>query len=251
MRLWPSCSDPRVAAAISQASPAPSPWWQDPSSARLWPGAESNRAGATGLRPNGLWEWRAPGTLLHQLGQELHRLPADPRTHPSSRTSRDWRTRLWRCCPSPSGKRNLPQSRVDRNKIAKATVPRMCLLGWLRNRSRNEKAHASSRAIRHSGPRQRTGRQVAGLAHGAIGAADRRRGAPMDRRLLSQHRLPAQQERDLEREGRPSCAPRRAVRHDDRPGRRSTWRRFASASATWWTRRSPRICRTTRRAAPN
>ena len=76
-----------------------------------------------------------------------------------------------------------------------------------------------------------------GLAYGAIGTADCRRRAPVDRRLLSQHRLPAQQKRDLERRGRTSGASRGAVRHGDRPVPwRSTWRRFASASATWSNR---------------
>jgi len=41
----------------------------------------------------------------------------------------------------------------------------------------------------------------------------------MDRGLLSQHCLPAHQERDLECEGRASGPSRRAVRRDDRPGR--------------------------------
>src|SRR5262245_41724198 len=54
--------------------------------------------------------------------------------------------------------------------------------------------HVSIRRVRNPGPWQWTGRQVAGLAHGAIGAADCRRGASVDRRLLSQRRLSAQQE---------------------------------------------------------
>ena len=36
--------------------------------------------------------------------------------------------------------------------------------------------------------------QAAGLAYGAIGASDCRSRAPLDRGLLSQHSLPAQQE---------------------------------------------------------
>ena len=49
------------------------------------------------------------------------------------------------------------------------------------------------------------------------GTTDRRRGAQLGRRLLSQHRLHAEQERDLERRGRASGAARRAIRRDDRP----------------------------------
>ena len=45
-------------------------------------------------------------------------------------------------------------------------------------------------------------RQAPGLGAGAGRATDGGRGAAMDRRLLSQHRLPAHQERDLECEGR-------------------------------------------------
>src|SRR5262249_45068859 len=62
------------------------------------------------------------------------------------------------------------------------------------------------------------GRQAAGLAFGAIGAADCRRRASLDRRLLPQHRLSAQQERDLERQGRASGASRCAIRRGDRSG---------------------------------
>ena len=36
------------------------------------------------------------------------------------------------------------------------------------------------------------GGKLTGLAYGEIGTTDRCRGAPVDRRLLSQHRLPAQ-----------------------------------------------------------
>jgi pyruvate/2-oxoglutarate dehydrogenase complex dihydrolipoamide dehydrogenase (E3) component len=63
------------------------------------------------------------------------------------------------------------------------------------------------------------GRQAPGLGAGAVRATDRGRGAAMDRGRLSQHRLPAYQERDLECEGRASRASRRAVRRDDRPRR--------------------------------
>ena len=38
------------------------------------------------------------------------------------------------------------------------------------------------------------GGKVTGLAYGTIGAADSRRGTPVDRGILPQHRLPAQQE---------------------------------------------------------
>src|SRR6185503_13388286 len=78
-----------------------------------------------------------------------------------------------------------------------------------------EEGNAPSRAVRHSGPRQWIWGQVAGVASGQLGAANRRRGAAMDRRLLSQHRVPAQQERDLECEGGTACASCCAVRHHD------------------------------------
>src|ERR1700757_4412011 len=54
--------------------------------------------------------------------------------------------------------------------------------------------HVSTGTIRYPGSRQRQERQAVGLAHGAIRAANRRRRAPLDRRLLPQHRLSAQQE---------------------------------------------------------
>ena len=43
----------------------------------------------------------------------------------------------------------------------------------------------------------------------------RRRRAQTDRRLLPEHQLPSQQERDLERESRRSGSPRRSVRNGD------------------------------------
>ena len=67
---------------------------------------------------------------------------------------------------------------------------------------------------RHSG--QRAGRQVAGLAPGADGTADGRGGTAMGGRLVPQRGLLAQQERDLERPGRPSGAPCRCVRRHER-----------------------------------
>ena len=45
-----------------------------------------------------------------------------------------------------------------------------------------------------------------------VRAAHRRRRAPLDWRLLPQHQLPSQQERDLEREGRRFGASRRELR---------------------------------------
>ena len=47
------------------------------------------------------------------------------------------------------------------------------------------------------------------------GRRDGRGRAEVDRGLLSQYRLPPQQERDLERESRASGASRHPVRHDD------------------------------------
>ena len=45
-----------------------------------------------------------------------------------------------------------------------------------------------------------------------VRAPDRRRRTQTDRRLLPEHQLPAQQERDLERESRRSGSPRRSLR---------------------------------------
>jgi hypothetical protein len=62
--------------------------------------------------------------------------------------------------------------------------------------------------IRGARLRQWRGRQAARLAPGAVGATHGRRGTPVDRRLLSQRRLHAQQERDLEREDSARGPPR-------------------------------------------
>ncbi len=75
------------------------------------------------------------------------------------------------------------------------------------------------RPLRCARDRQRRGWQVPGLAPGQGRAAGRGGRAPLDRRLLPQHQLPAEQERDLERRDRPSRPARRSVRHRDRPGR--------------------------------
>ena len=48
------------------------------------------------------------------------------------------------------------------------------------------------------------------------GRPDSRGGAEMDRRLLPEHQLPPQQERNLEREGRGPGSPRGEIRHGDR-----------------------------------
>src|SRR5262249_184083 len=58
----------------------------------------------------------------------------------------------------------------------------------------------------------RSGRREAGVGGKWVGGRGR---AEVDRGLLSQYRLPPQQERDLEREGRASGASRRPVWHDD------------------------------------
>src|SRR5215470_15309940 len=59
-----------------------------------------------------------------------------------------------------------------------------------------EEAHVSTGMGRSLDPWQWRGRQEDGLAYGAIGATDGRGRAEVDRRLLSQYRLPPQQERD-------------------------------------------------------
>src|SRR5262249_7595115 len=78
-----------------------------------------------------------------------------------------------------------------------------------------EEAHVSTGTGRSLDPWQWRGRQEDGLAYGAIGATDGRGRAEVGRGGLSQYRLPPQQKRDLEREGRASGASRRPVRHDD------------------------------------
>src|SRR5208282_4095596 len=55
-------------------------------------------------------------------------------------------------------------------------------------------AHVATGTDRSPRPWQRVWREVARLGYGAIGATHRGRGAPVDRRLLSQHRLPSEQE---------------------------------------------------------
>src|SRR5262249_14528347 len=72
------------------------------------------------------------------------------------------------------------------------------------------------------GPRawQRRGRQAAGLAPGALRAPRRGRRAPLGRWVLPEHRLPAEQERNLECESRRLVTPCHAVweRHGPRHG---------------------------------
>ena len=92
---------------------------------------------------------------------------------------------------------------------------------WSRPHSRRANARhgerdAGTRTAGRADPGQRPGRQTAGVAHGAVGAAHCRRGAAVCRRLLPQHRLHAQQERDLGRAGRAPGTARSTVRHDDR-----------------------------------
>ena len=77
-----------------------------------------------------------------------------------------------------------------------------------------EESHVSTGTSRSLDPWQWRGRQEDGLAYGAIGATDGRCREEVDRGLLSQYRLPPQQKRDLEREGRASGASRRPVRHE-------------------------------------
>src|SRR6267378_6496025 len=81
----------------------------------------------------------------------------------------------------------------------------------------SEDDHVSTGTVRYPDSWQRQERQAVGLAYGAIGAASCRRRASLDRRLLSKHRLSAQQERNLERQGRTFGARGRPVRRGDRP----------------------------------
>src|SRR5262249_61699262 len=70
-----------------------------------------------------------------------------------------------------------------------------------------------TRTGRSPNPGQGKGRKPARVAYGANRPTNRRSRAPMGRRLLSEHRLSTQQERDLERKGRISCASFHTVRH--------------------------------------
>src|SRR5262245_56606675 len=79
--------------------------------------------------------------------------------------------------------------------------------------------HGADGTVRRRRAWQWSGRQAAGLAPGALRAPRGDRGASVGRRVLPKHRLPAQQERDLERECRRLALPRRAVWARDGPRR--------------------------------
>jgi hypothetical protein len=64
----------------------------------------------------------------------------------------------------------------------------------MHQRLKRRAAQASFRAVRCSRPRQRDRRQAYGLAHGGIGTTDCRRRERLGWRLMSKHRLYAEQE---------------------------------------------------------
>src|SRR6516162_4830981 len=137
---------------------------------------------------------------------------------------------------TPIGRMSSPTSTRGRNEPAclatdgdpAATDKSKMKQGWPASQARQdraqgrrltgvymEEAHVSTGTGRSLDPWQWRGRQEYGLAYGAIGATYGRGRAEVDRGLLSQYRLPPQQERDLEREGRASGASRRPFRHDN------------------------------------
>src|SRR5262245_22380793 len=79
--------------------------------------------------------------------------------------------------------------------------------------------YGCTRTVRRARTWQWTGRKAARLGPGTIRRAHGGRGAPVDRRLVPEHQLHAEQERDMEREHRLPRAPWRGVRGDDRSRR--------------------------------
>ena len=72
--------------------------------------------------------------------------------------------------------------------------------------------NVASRGIRRGRPGQRGGRQAPGLDAGLAREAHGGHRAAVRRRVLPQHRLPAEQERHPRRQGRQLLPPRRRVR---------------------------------------
>ena len=111
--------------------------------------------------------------------------------------------------------------------------------------------HDPRRRIRPRRPGQRRGRQAPRLDAGLAGEAGGGRRAAVRRRVLPEHRLPAEQERHPQRQGRPLLPPRRTSSGSAPTAGRSTWPPSATASGRWWTGWSRCTSRSTGRAAPS